>query len=73
MKNTIDARCGHRNCAHKNHYVMAAHCDNCGWDGLLLITNGHETRDVARSAACPRCECKSVRAGEFVEGNGHVA
>lgn len=72
-KNTIDARCKHSSCDHKRHYVMAARCNNCGWDGLLLITNGHTKIDAKLSARCPRCDCKAIQPCEFVEGNGHVA
>lgn len=68
----IDARCNHGTCASRNHHVMAARCDNCGWDGLILITNGHVKSDVERSAECPRCVCRTVKVGEFVEGNGYV-
>lgn len=72
-ENSIDARCGHSSCAGKNHYVVMGRCTNCAWEGYVWITNGHEAVDIHRRAECPRCKCRSIRAGEFVEGNGHVA
>jgi hypothetical protein len=70
VKNTIDARCTHGTCASRNHYVMTASCSNCEWEGLILIRNGHEKRDAERSAQCPRCQCRTVKAGTFEAGNG---
>ena len=73
MKNAIDARCRHSNCEGKRHYVVMGRCSNCGWEGYVWVTNGHTKADVWRTAKCPRCECKTILPGEFVEGNGHVA
>lgn len=69
----IDARCTFSRCGHKTHYVVMGRCTNCAWEGYVWVSSGHEKVDVCGRAECPRCECRTIKAGEFVEGNGHVA
>jgi len=48
-------------------------CVNCAWEGYVWVTNGHTKMDGCNGAECPRCKCRTIQAGEFVEGNGQVA
>ena len=63
----IDRRCSHATCEHKGHYVVMGRCRNCAWEGYLWITRGHTKRDGSHQATCPRCECREIQAGEYVD------
>jgi predicted Zn-ribbon and HTH transcriptional regulator len=67
MTQIIDRTCRHGICEHRGQYVVEARCTNCGWDGRLRTTMGHEAWKMANRAECPRCGCRSIKAGAFVE------
>lgn len=63
----IDRRCSHGTCEGKRHYVVKAWCTNCAWNGRVWITMGHTKSDRCAQAECPRCGCRSIQGGEFVD------
>lgn len=63
----IDRRCNDTMCERKGHYVVQGRCSNCGWEGYVWITLGHDKVDRCIQAECPRCECRKIRPGEYVD------
>jgi hypothetical protein len=64
----IDRRCKHSDrCERKRHYVVMARCQNCAWEGYMWVTEGHTKLDAARRAECPRCECRDIKPGKYVD------
>ena len=46
-------------------YVLPGRCNNCGWEGTLLLSQGFEAPSYPpyyRAATCKRCGCKTVGA-----------
>lgn len=62
----VDHRCTHGTCARKGSYVLESRCSNCGWTGEIAVTLGHEAAGARSTAQCPRCECRTLRNGNFV-------
>ena len=67
LKDTIDRSCGDSFCKDKGTYRTIANCTNCGWGGYMVVTKGHEAYRAAMQARCPRCDCRSVQTGAYVE------
>lgn len=63
----IDRTCGHGICEHRGTYVVKARCTNCAWEGRLRTTKGHQAYEMASRAECPRCGCRAIKTGAFVE------
>lgn len=63
----VDRRCNHGTCESKNHYVVNGRCSNCAWEGYIWITLGHTVVDRCARAECPRCKCRTIRGGAYVE------
>lgn len=69
----IDGRCGDDVCSRES-YIVSVRCGNCGLEGELQCTKGHEAWRTANWEKCPRCECKNLNAGDYLregkEGEG---
>jgi hypothetical protein len=46
---------GHHLPPKAGHYVVAAHCTNCGWEGEMQVPKGETVAKVT----CPRCELRN--------------
>ena len=66
QKTLVDHRCSHRGCATRDAYVLESRCSNCGWEGEILVTVGHEASGTRSTGRCPQCECQRLRNGNFV-------
>jgi hypothetical protein len=44
-------------------YVVTARCDNCAWEGNVVVSRSHEN---PRRDRCPRCCCQRLNGHEFV-------
>ena len=53
MSATVDMTCKSPECAHKGTYPMECHCDNCGFSGNAVFTQGHE---ALGGKECPVCK-----------------
>lgn len=62
----IDGRCGDDMCEYKGSYYMGVRCTNCGLEGEIRCTKGHEGGQTARSKRCPRCDCNKLTAGTYL-------
>lgn len=62
----IDGRCGDSLCEHKGSYFVAVRCGNCGLEGELHCTKGHEGWRTAKWEKCPRCSCDQLNAGDYL-------
>lgn len=55
---TIDALCARSTCKNADTYTVRVTCSNCGFQGAVRVTRGHEFSKYSRG--CPTCGCSTL-------------
>ncbi len=49
-------------------YDVAVVCKNCGWDGLIEISDG----ELVESQTCPTCKCQRITKQYGIAATRHI-